>query len=191
MIADGLQEAQKNQEPGVLRELARVAMLVALLAVSSYIAFPLLFSPVPVSAQTLMVTMTAFVLPPRQAARALSIYLIIGLIGVPVFARGASGVGVFAGPTGGFLVGFWAAAVVMSLLNERLNGKKAFGGYLLIAFLGSLVVLVLGVLWMAAVTSLSPASLLSVAVWPFIPGDIFKCLAAAFLAKALGRTLIL
>ena len=170
-----------------VRELTRCALLVAMLAVSSYIAFPLPFSPVPVSAQTLAVTVVALILPSGQAFKTVSLYLILGAIGAPVFASGASGVGVFVGPTGGFLAGFLAAAVAMSALRERIFRENSFKAYLLIASIGALIIYFFGVLWMMIVTSLNLSGVFTAAVLPFIPGDIFKCSAAAFVARALNK----
>lgn len=170
-------------------ELSRTALLVAMLSVSSYIAFPLPFSPVPVSGQTIIINLIALLLTPRQAFKTVAVYLLAGAAGLPVFARGASGPGSFAGPGGGFLFGFLAAVVVISKLRGLVGGKGSFKLYMLATLAGIPVIYLCGAGWMALVTSLSPAKVLSAAVLPFIPGDIFKCAAASLTALALGKAL--
>ena len=92
----------------------RIALLTALIAVSSYIVIPLPFSPVPVTGQTLAIMLCALLLTPKQATFTLITYSFIGLSGVPVFAGGAAGPGVILGPTGGFIIGFIPMAFFIS-----------------------------------------------------------------------------
>lgn len=184
-----MSQAHKYPVRPAAAELSRTALLVAMLSVSSYIAFPLPFSPVPVSGQTIVINLIALVLTPKQAFKTVAVYLLAGAAGLPVFARGASGLGSFVGPGGGFLFGFLAAAVVISKLRELAGGKGSFKLYMLVTMAGIPVIYLCGAFWMASVTSLSPAKVLSAAVLPFIPGDIFKCAAASLAALALNKAL--
>ena len=79
---------------------------VALLAASAYISFPLPFTPAMVTALTIMVNFVAFVMTPKEAGLTLLIYLLLGIVGVPVFVGGTSGIAKIIGPTGGFNIGF-------------------------------------------------------------------------------------
>ena len=81
-----------------------------LVALTAQISIPLPFSPVPVTGQTLAVLLIGALLGSRRGALSLVAYLLAGLIGLPVFASGAAGPAYIMGPTGGYLVGFIAAA---------------------------------------------------------------------------------
>lgn len=184
-----MNQAQKYPIRPATAELSRIALLVAMISVSSYIAFPLPFSPAPVSGQTIVINLIALLLTPRQAFKTVAVYLLAGAAGLPVFARGASGLGSFAAPGGGFLFGFLAAAVVISKLRELAGGRRGFKLYMLLTLAGIPVIYLCGAGWMAFVTLLPPAKIVSAAVLPFIPGDIFKCAAASLTALALDKTL--
>lgn len=172
-----------------IRELTHIALFVAMLAVSSYIAFPLPFSPVPISAQTLAVSLLALMLTPGQAFKTVAVYLIAGSIGAPVFARGASGLGSLVGPTGGFLFGFLVAAVAMSMLKELGSGEKSFRRYFLVTLTGVPIIYAFGATWMMYSLSMELHKVWMVAVLPFLPGCIFKCVAASLLALSLDRVI--
>lgn len=172
---------------GGIKGLTRIALFVAMLAVSSYIAFPIPLSPAPVSAQTLVINLFALILSPRQTFKVMMVYLVAGAIGIPVFARGSSGLGVLAGPSGGFLFGLFAAAVLMSAFKDLWRGEKSFKRYLLVTLSGIPIIYFFGGIWMMRVISIDLRMIWSAAVLPFLPGDIFKCVAASLLASALGK----
>ncbi len=97
----------------------RIALMVSLLSVSSWIAIPLPFSPVPLTLQTVIVLMIPFVLDTPGAITAVFIYLLMGALGLPVFAKLQSGVHYMVGPTGGYLVGFFFAMPVMGFFAKK------------------------------------------------------------------------
>src|SRR5699024_5062047 len=92
-------------------------LFAALIAVASQIVIPL--GLVPFSLQTLMIGLTASLLGRRVGTWSIIIYLLLGLIGLPVFAGGASGFGVLFGPTGGYLIGFIFASLLIGTLQSR------------------------------------------------------------------------
>lgn len=183
----GINETRQEAMPaGGVRELTRISLLVALMSVSGYIVIPLPFSPTAISAQTMAVNIIALLLPPKQAVKTMLIYLMVGAAGLPVFLGGHSGIGAIAGPAGGYLFGFAAAALTISLIKAS---QKSLKRYILAALTGMPVIYLFGVLQMSAVTGMGPRAALAVGVLPFIPGDIFKCAAASFMAAALDRAL--
>lgn len=169
---------------GGIRELTRTALFVALLAVSGYLSFPLPFSPVPVTAQTIVLNVIALSFPPKRTFKTIAVYIAAGTAGLPIFAMGSSGLGVLMGPAGGYLWGFLAAAVSISMLKQLRRGRGGFAYYLLITLAGIPVIYLLGVSQMAFVLSLDISRAFALGAMPFIPGDIFKCAAAAFMALA-------
>ena len=92
------------------RNLTKMALCVAFLAISSYLAFPLPFTPAMVVGTTIIVNMTAFILKPNDAFLVVLAWLLIGAIGVPVLPGGSAGLGRLLGPTGACRSFTWAAA---------------------------------------------------------------------------------
>ncbi len=160
-----------------------------LIALSAQIAVPLPFSPVPVTGQTLAVLLVGALLGSRRGSLAVLVYIAQGMAGLPVFAGGAAGPARLLGPTGGYLVGFVAAAYLVGLLAERGWDRRVSTTAAAMA-LGNVVIYAVGALWLAVfVGGLVPA--LTAGVMPFIPGDLVKIAIAALLLpagwKLLGR----
>ncbi|MDX6770086.1 MAG: biotin transporter BioY [Elusimicrobiota bacterium] len=166
-------------EKGLRRDLLAVGAASLFIAACARVAIPLPFTPVPLSGGTLGVLYAGALLGARRGAAAVLLYLLEGAVGLPVFAGGAAGFVHFAGPTGGYLVGFPVGAFVTGLLAERgwdRTPARAFA----MTLLGSLPILGLGCLGLAR---FMPASaVLPAGLYPFVPGDLIK---AAFTAGLL------
>ncbi|MEN1761784.1 biotin transporter BioY [Anoxynatronum sibiricum] len=163
-----------------IHDYTRIALMAALISISSYIAVPLPFSPVPVTAQTLAIMLCGMLLTVRQSFYTLSVYLLLGTIGLPIFAGGGSGLGIIMGPTGGFLFGFLLAAVFISLTK---GDQPSLWRYGLVNAIGSLVVVNLaGVPWLAWATGMDLPQAFAVGFMPFLPGAIIKLVIATLLA---------
>lgn len=168
-----------------VRELTLSGVFVALLTVSAYLSFPLPFTPAKVTALTIMVNLVGFMMRPRQAAITMTVYLLLGAVGVPVFGAGAGGMDKLLGPTGGFYFGFWLAAVGISMLRGQSTNFKTC--MLLGVCLGMPVIYVGGCISMYMVAKVGLWKTLIMAVFPFIFGDVLKTFAAAFIAKQLRK----
>ncbi len=128
------------------------------------------FSPVPVTAQTLVVLATGMALGRRRAPLAATVYLAGRALGLPLFAGGL----VF-GPTGGYIVGFIAAAFVTGALADRGWGRH-LGTAFLALLLGNITLYLFGLPWLAAFVG--PQAVLKLGLFPFIPGDLLKLFCA-------------
>ena len=159
---------------------------VLLTALAAQVTFPLPFTPVPVSGQTFAVLSLAAVLGPGRAVLTQSAYWVIGLLGVPVFADASGGVQAGLGATGGYLVGFILASVVVGTLARRGAGRRPLT-MLAAWFCGSLSIFAVGLPWLAAFTGAGLAETLAMGFYPFILGDIVKASAAALFVPALWR----
>ena len=149
------------------------------IALSAQVAIQLPFSPVPITGQTMAVLLVGALLGSRRGALAVLAYIAEGLAGLPVFAGGAAGLARLFGPTGGYLVGFVAAAFLVGRLAER-GWDRRFGTTLAAMTLGNLVIYGVGAVWLAVfVGGLSRAW--SLGVLPFLPGDAIKIVLAAVL----------
>lgn len=158
----------------------------ALLAACAHLALPLWFTPVPLTVQPFAVLLLGLLLSPRMAAATLCAYLLEGAAGLPVFAPApTTGLAHLLGPTGGYLMAYPMAAVLISLLLRR--GERRFPMALASAALGDLLILLCGALWLAALTHTPARTVLSLSVFPFLPGDALKVVAAAALATGFQR----
>lgn len=160
----------------------------SLVAVCSHISLPLWFTPVPLTLQPFAVLLLGLLLGPRLAAATLAAYLVEGAAGLPVFAPGlafGAGMSHLLGPTGGYLMSYPAAAALVAFLRKRLT--NGFGGALLSAALGNVVILLSGMAWLAAWTHGSVKTAFALAVLPFLPGDALKVVCAAAIARGWER----
>lgn len=169
------------------RNLTKMALLVALLSISAYISFPLPFTPVMVTALTIIVNLTAFILKPREAFLVLLAWMVLGAAGVPVFVGGTAGIGRLIGPTGGFILSFLLAGWLISRLRGDSNSFGKLAG--LGIFVGMPVIYIGGCISMYLVAHMGLWATLVAAVFPFIFGDVVKVLIAAFLAVRINALL--
>ncbi len=174
-----------NNYQSKIRDLVYVALFASLISVSGYISIPI--PPVPVTAQTLVIMLAGSVLNVYQAGLSVLVFLFLGAIGAPVFSNGAAGIGVITGATGGYLIGFLAGAIVISLLK----GKKNNIWRLAIAnFIGGIIVVyTFGVLWLSFAANMSLIQAFTVGALNFIPGDLAKVALAAIIGFKLNDRL--
>ncbi|MBE6470673.1 MAG: biotin transporter BioY [Coriobacteriaceae bacterium] len=179
------------------RSIAYVALSIALMAVGAWVTVPL--GPVPFTLQIFVFTFALVMLEPKLAMAAVVGYIVLGAIGVPVFSSMRGGIGVLAGPTGGFLwgyiVGFALAIAVGSLLKvkEAPAGKRFDTTEVVRAFVMSFVYLacayVCGWFQLMLVMGIGPEAAFASAVAPFILVDIVKIIVAVFVALAVKHAL--
>lgn len=162
------------------REIAVAALFTALLAVSAFIAIPV--GSVPFTLQVFVVLLTGMVLGPRLGLLSVFAYLVLGLF-APVYAGGASGLGVLLGPTGGYLWGFLPAVLVSGYVTGR--GATRLPRLLLAGTAGLVPIYALGALWLALQLDLSPEVAVVTGVVPFVWIDLVKAAVAAVTARAL------
>ncbi|MBE3583184.1 MAG: biotin transporter BioY [Limnochordaceae bacterium] len=163
-----------------VRDIPLAALLAALTAAGAWVAVPLPFSPVPITLQSLFPLLSGLFLGTRLAVLAMVAYLLLGVVGIPVFAGGAAGWGQLAGPTGGFLLGFVVCAAVASGARHH-KSPWAQGAWLVGA---TLALYTIGVPWLAVQAHLSFGQALVAGMLPFIPGDLLKVVVALALSRA-------
>lgn len=168
-------------------DLVYAALFAALIAVLGLISIPLPFSPVPVTGQSLAIMLTGSILTVRQTAYSVLTFLLLGTAGAPVFAGMTGGIGILAGPRGGYLFGFLAGAIVIALLK----GQRSSKWRLLLANVsgGIFIVYIFGMAWLSFVTGMGLEKAFAVGVLPYIPGDLFKALAATLVSAAVNSQL--
>jgi biotin transport system substrate-specific component len=169
------------------RRVLAVAAFVALTALGARLSVPI--GPVPVSFQTLAVSLAGLLLGARLGAYSQLSYLALGAAGLPVFAQGA-GLAYLLGPTGGYLLAFPVAAALTGWLAQRVDGRAGLGGITLLALVtlaGTVPVFLGGWAQLSAYTG-DPTRAFAVGVLPFVAGDVVKVLLAVLVAGRLrGR----
>jgi biotin transport system substrate-specific component len=168
-----------------LRWMVLASLMAALTAVGAYIHVPL--GPVPIVLSTLFVLLSGLLLGSRWGLASMGLYLLVGAIGIPVFAGGKGGFAHFFGPTGGYLFGYALASWVTGLISEHSRGLIILD--ILSVIIGSLVIYSLGVPWLKMVTQMSWPKALIMGMVPFLIGDAVKASVALILARAIRPVL--
>jgi len=142
---------------------------------------------VPITAQSLGVMMAGVILGPWRGMLAVLLFLFAVALGAPLLAGGRGGLGVFAGPTVGFIIGFPFAAMVAGLVMQILRRANVFAAALAASLTGGVIVLyAFGVVGLSLMTKLDLVGAFW-AVLIFIPGDIIKAALTAIIAKTLAE----
>lgn len=163
----------------VARKVAMVLFGSLLVAMSAQISVPMF--PVPMTLQTLAIMLIGLTYGSRLAAATVITYLAQGAMGFPVFAGGAFGLAYMSGPTAGFLFGFVVMAFAMGLLVER--GLSRGFGLFAAALIATALLFVPGVLWLTAITPLSPQGAFMAGAAPFMLGEVVKAAVAALIVS--------
>ncbi len=167
-------------------ELTKMSMCVALCCISANIVFPLPFTPGMVTALTIVLSLAAYIFTPKQTFIVIAVYLMLGIAGLPVFA-GTGGIGRLLGPAGGF---YFAWLLAYPLLSYFKGAEINFKRYVLMNFFVAMPVTYIGglisMIWFLEVDIWQAATM---AVFPFVFGDVLKTCLAAFLGVKLNSSL--
>ncbi len=178
MVYNGI--GSPTPESDDLRKMVFAALFAALISVGAYIRVPIPISPVPLTAQVLFVFLAGTMLGKKWGTISVLVYLLLGIIGLPVFAGGASGLGILLGPTGGYLVGFAFAALLIGYLKEIRKPERIISNASII-ICGLAMIYLAGVIQMMAVADLELIEALTLGVVPFIIADLIKVAIASYI----------
>ncbi|ABX44024.1 biotin transporter BioY [Lachnoclostridium phytofermentans] len=159
------------------------AFMTAILCILAPFSIPL--STVPISLGTFAVYLCAVILGARKAIISVILYIMIGLVGLPVFAEGMAGFGVLAGPTGGYLIGYLVMAFFTGFFAKRW-GKRPIIVFLGMV-LGTIGCYLIGTVWLGLQLKLGVSKALMAGVIPFIPGDIIKMICCTAIALPIKK----
>lgn len=185
--------AKKAPAASRTRSIAQVALCIAIMIVCAWVTVP--FGPVPFTLQTFAVAIAVMALRPKEALAAVAGYLALGAVGLPVFSGMRGGIGMLAGPTGGFLWGFLvggavAAGVLWALRGRAARSRRAELAARVVAAVAFLAVTYLiGWAQLMAVSGMGPAEAFVAAIAPFILPDVAKMAMAVAVAGAVQRVL--
>ena len=174
------------------RDLSYIALSVALISVSAWIALP--FGNIPVTMQTAVICLIAGLLGTKRAIFAVFTYILLGAIGAPIFAGFTGGVTKLVAPTGGYIIGFLCIAITVGIVSD-LTKKVSRGQWIYLAAamtLGIILCYVLGTVWFVFLTVqngnlFSVWSALTLCVFPYLPFDVAKIVLAVCLTMKLKK----
>jgi biotin transport system substrate-specific component len=156
---------------------AGLLLFVFLTASGAFIRIPLPFTPVPITLQTFFVLLAGAFLGSSSGAVSQVLYILLGLSGISIFTFTGAGLPYFFGPTGGYLMGFVAAAFLVGRIIPLTRNKfLAVAG---VFFVADLLILSSGVMWLNILLGYRIWDALRIGFIPFIPGDSIKLLVAA------------
>ena len=169
------------------RDIAYIGIFAALIAICSWISVP---TTIPFTLQTLGVFLAAGVLGGRRGTLAVLVYLLLGLVGLPVFAGFTGGPGALVTPSGGYLIGFFFSALLMWAMERAFGQKLPVLGVSMV--LGLLVCYAFGTAWFMVVYPMGGESVtlwtaLTWCVFPYVIFDLIKIALALTLTSQLRR----
>ena len=148
------------------RKLVLIALMTAITCIFAPMAIPIPVSPVPISLTNLVIMISIYVLGFKDATISYIVYLLLGLVGLPVFSGFTGGLGKLAGPTGGYLIGFIFLALIAGLFVDKFGTE-----------------------WLAIQLKMSFVAALSVGVIPYLAGDAVKIIIAIIVGPVLRSRL--
>ncbi len=166
------------------KEIIVTALFSAVICICSVIALPI--GTVPITLSLFGIFVTSSLLKPKCAVFAVLVYIISGVIGLPVFSGFGSGFSTLFGPTGGFIFAYPIMAAVISLSNAFFKKNKI--ALPISMFLSLIICYLSGALWYCAVTNVSFTAALTVCVVPFVLFDIIKVIAALTVVFAVKKS---
>lgn len=170
------------------RQLVQIALMSSILCILAPFSIPLPFSPVPITFTNLILYLFIFILGWRSTILSYFLYLLLGLVGLPVFSGFVGGPIKLVGPTGGYLIGFFFLILISGLFIEKSSENKILSIIGLI--LGTLVCYLLGTMWLSWHLSISFLQGFSIGVIPYLVGDGVKIIIAVILGPILKKRLV-
>ena len=168
------------------KNLTHIALFAALIAVLGLVPKIDLLAGVPITAQSLGVMLCGTVLGAKRGALAVLLFLALLAVGLPLLSGGRGGLGVFASPSVGFLIGFPVAAFVAGLVVEKSTAASGVAAWVGASLGGSVVLYACGIPGMAVMLGKSLPEAAGLAT-PFLPGDLIKAGLAALVTRAIAQ----
>lgn len=178
-----MMKKKRNQ----IRALTRMALCAAVLCACSYVVIPLPISPAVVSLHTVAVNLTGLILEPGQAFATVGLYLLMGLVGLPVFSGGTAGPGKLFGPAGGYYFGFLLSAWAISIFKGKKPDSVRYAMVTTLVGVPLEHICAVGMMCIHNGFQVIPA-FVTISL-PFLLGDIMKCLVSAVCGAAVCRAL--
>lgn len=158
--------------------MAVTALMTAVTCILAPLSIPI--GPVPISLTNFAIYLSLYLLDCKKGTISYILYLLLGLVGLPVFSGFTGGIGKLAGPTGGYIIGFIPMAIIAGIVIDKYTEKWLL--CLLAMIVGTIVCYALGTAWLAYEAKMDMMAALWAGVIPFIPGDLVKMALAILIA---------
>ena len=168
---------------GLIGSLLLVVVGVAVIAAAAQVRIPLPFTPVPLSGQTFAVLLVGAGIGAHLGLAATAAYVVLGAVGLPIYTGAGAGFEHLSGPTGGYLVGFIAAAYIAGRMAERRYDRRVVSALVGMA-VASTVIYVFGASWLVLSLGMDVPTAVQQGIAPFVIGDVIKAALAAGLLPA-------
>ena len=168
-------------------DIVKISICISILCVASFIAIPIPFSLTSITLQTIAINVIAILLKPKQTLYVIGIYILMGLLGFPVFAGGTAGFAKLASPVGGYYLGFAISIFVMSLLKGKEN--KLYRYILITILVGLPIQHICAIFIMGLHNGFDFYSAFIIISLPFIFIDTIKCVISSIILKILKKYL--
>lgn len=169
--------------------MATYAVMTALMCIFGPLTVPI--GPVPISLTNLILLFSIFILGTKGTTISFIVYLLLGIVGLPVFSGYEGGIGKIAGPTGGYLIGFIPMIILCGIVYSRFRKTKLDIPVTAAAMVvGTLLAYAFGTVWFVIIAKCDIAYALGICVIPFIPFDIAKIVIANILGRAVRVPLV-
>lgn len=164
------------------KRIVNIGIMIGLLIIASQISFRI--GPIPITMQTMMIMIIATMLNPRDSITVGLIYLLMGAIGLPVFASFGGGLAYLLGPTGGFLISF---PIILGVMSYIMSYNDGLAFKIIAYFIGTVICYLIGVEYFMVVTNYSLTDSINLCVVPFVLGDLLKIVGAVISTKKLRQ----
>ena len=162
------------------QEITLTALMAAVLCIIGPFVIPI--GMVPMSLTNMIICLAVLLLNKKRATISVAIYLLIGFIGLPVFAGFTGGVGKLLGPTGGFLIGYLALSWISGMILEKNEKSK-----ILALSIGTISLYIFGTIWLMLQSKLGFVTAISIGVLPFLVFDVLKIVVAVILNNSIKK----
>ena len=164
-----------------------VALFAAISAISGFLAVPVPGTPVPIVLQNMMVVLSGMLLGPVLGTFSTLLFVVAGILGLPILSGGTGGFAKLMSPTGGFIVGYVISSLVAGLILGRpVYGKKvSIVKTIVAAFTGFVVMYIPGILHFMNIMDADLKESLMLCILPYLPGDLLKLILCVLLSVAL------
>lgn len=179
MKDNNLQSKENKKKILNIQNMTMIGMMTALICVMAPFSLHIPISPVPISLTNLALYFILYVLGMKRTLLCNGLYLLIGLVGIPVFSNFTSGPGKLLGPTGGYLIGFLFMTLIAGLFVDKWEDK--IWVCVIGMIVGTAVCYLFGTAWLAVQQKMTFSAALMAGVVPFLPGDAVKIIVASLI----------
>lgn len=171
-----------------VRDMAVVALVTAVICIISPFSIPIAISPVPITLALFAVYLSGIILGCKRGLISVFVYLLLGMVGLPIFSGFTGGVQKLVGPTGGYLIGYIFLVWITGFFVERFPHKK--GMYVAGGVIGLATCYLFGTIWFVLQYKVGFTAALTMCVIPYIPLDLMKLVAAVIVGSRVRNILI-